>query len=57
MEQNNVTPLEDHPHCCNGHGWVALGEIIVDEESGEELERILIVPCQRCASLGSDDAA
>jgi hypothetical protein len=45
------TPLDeqDHPHACLG-GYVYLGYTAVDEETGEEVERIEALPCRRCAS-------
>jgi len=40
------------PHAClNGH--VYLGYTAVDEETGEELERLEALPCRRCAEAGS----
>jgi hypothetical protein len=39
---------QDHPHACMG-GLVYLGYTAVDEETGEELERIEALPCRRCA--------
>jgi hypothetical protein len=39
---------KDHPHACMG-GHVYLGYTAVDEESGEEVERVEALPCRRCA--------
>jgi hypothetical protein len=40
---------QDHPHACL-NGYVYLGYTAVDEETGEEVERIEALPCRRCAS-------
>jgi hypothetical protein len=40
---------QDHPHACL-HGRVYLGYTVLDEETGEEVERIEALPCRRCAS-------
>jgi hypothetical protein len=39
----------DHPHACMG-GYVFLGYIEVDGETGEEVERVEALPCRRCAN-------
>jgi hypothetical protein len=39
---------QDHPHACLS-GYVYLGYTAVDEETGEEVERIEALPCRRCA--------
>jgi hypothetical protein len=45
-------PHHDHqderPHACND-GWVTLGQIVVDEETGEETEEFALYLCRRCA--------
>jgi len=47
-------PAKDHDHqderpCgCNG-GWVTMGQIVVDEETGEEVEEFALYLCRRCA--------
>jgi hypothetical protein len=38
---------QDHPHACLG-GYVYLGYTALDEETGEEVERIEALPCRRC---------
>ena len=40
---------QDHPHACTG-GYVYLGYTALDEETGEEVERIEALPCRRCTS-------
>ena len=42
------TEDQDHPHACLD-GYVYLGYTAVDEESGEEVERVEALPCRRCA--------
>ena len=39
----------DHPHSCND-GWVTIGQLVVDEETGEEVEEFALYLCQRCAN-------
>jgi hypothetical protein len=39
---------QDHPHACL-NGYVYLGYTVVDEETGEEVERVEALPCRRCA--------
>ena len=54
-------PTEDHddtaeahysglarPHACND-GWVTIGQIVVDPETGEETEEFALYLCRRCA--------
>jgi hypothetical protein len=38
---------QDHPHVCND-GWVTIGQIVVDEETGEETEEFALYLCRRC---------
>ena len=42
------TEEQDHPHACL-NGYVYLGYSAVDEETGEEVERVEALPCRRCA--------
>jgi hypothetical protein len=39
---------QDYPHACL-NGYVYLGSSAVDEETGEEVERVEALPCRRCA--------
>jgi hypothetical protein len=43
------TEDQEHPHACND-GWVTLGQIVVDPETGEEVEEYALYLCRRCAS-------
>jgi hypothetical protein len=42
------TEEQDHPHACND-GWITLGQIVVDEETGEEVEEQALYLCRKCA--------
>ena len=39
---------QDHPHACLD-GYVYLGYTVVDEETGEAVDRVEALPCRRCA--------
>jgi hypothetical protein len=39
---------QDHPHACND-GWVTIGQISLDPETGEEVEEYALYLCRRCA--------
>jgi len=39
---------QDHPHVCND-GWVTLGQLVVDPETGEESEEYAQYLCRKCA--------
>jgi hypothetical protein len=45
-----AAPTEDqgHPHACNS-GWVTIGQMAVDEETGEEVEEFALYLCRYCA--------
>jgi hypothetical protein len=45
---------EAHPHACYD-GWIYLTYAAFDESVGEEVERIEIVRCRRCAISSEDD--
>jgi hypothetical protein len=38
----------DHPHACND-GWVTIGQLVVDKETGEETEEYALYLCRRCS--------
>ncbi len=39
---------EERPHACND-GWVTLGQIVIDPETGEETEAFALYLCRRCS--------
>ena len=39
--------LDERPHACND-GWVTIGQIAVDPETGEEVEEYALYLCRRC---------
>jgi hypothetical protein len=41
------TEEDTHPHACT-EGLVFLTYVVFDEEIGDEVERLEIVPCRRC---------
>jgi hypothetical protein len=41
------TEEQDHPHACLD-GYIYLGYTALDEETGEEVERVEALPCRRC---------
>jgi hypothetical protein len=43
-EQNQP---DEAPHVCND-GWVTIGHIVADPETGEEVEEYALYLCRRC---------
>jgi len=39
---------DERPHACND-GWVTIGQLVVDPETGEETEEHALYLCRRCA--------
>jgi len=39
---------DEHPHACN-NGWVTLGQLALDPETGEEILEEALYLCRRCA--------
>ncbi len=39
---------EDSPHACND-GWVTIGQMVLDEDTGEEVEEYALYLCRRCS--------
>jgi hypothetical protein len=37
----------ERPHACND-GWITLGQIVVDPETGEESEEYALYLCRKC---------
>jgi len=42
------TEEHDPPHACY-EGWVTIGQIVVDPETGEEREEYALYLCRKCA--------
>ena len=40
--------IEASPHACN-NGWVTIGQIALDPETGEEVEEFALYLCRSCA--------
>jgi hypothetical protein len=38
---------DERPHACND-GWVTIGQIVVDDETGEEVEEFAMYLCRKC---------
>lgn len=38
----------ERPHACND-GWVTIGQMVVDPDTGEETEEFALYLCRRCA--------
>jgi hypothetical protein len=45
---------EDHqderPHACL-NGWITLGQMVVDPDTGEETEEFALYLCRRCSDI------
>ena len=61
MDTTNSTAPEPHPsteseaapHACNG-GWLTLGQIVLDPETGEETEEYALYLCRRCSEAAEE---
>jgi hypothetical protein len=42
------TESEATHHACND-GWVTIGQLVVDPETGEEVEEYVLYLCRKCA--------
>src|SRR5215218_3333676 len=40
---------DERPHACND-GWVTIGQLVADPETGEETEEYALYLCRRCAN-------
>jgi len=52
QDQSTAHPAskeQDHPHACND-GWVSIGQMVTDPETGEETEEFALYLCRRCAN-------
>jgi hypothetical protein len=43
---------DERSHACND-GWLTMGQIVVDPETGEETEEFALYLCRRCAEASS----
>jgi len=39
---------DESPHACND-GWITIGQLGVDPETGEEIEEYALYLCRKCA--------
>jgi hypothetical protein len=39
---------DERPHVCND-GWVTIGQLVVDPDTGEETEEYALYLCSKCA--------
>jgi hypothetical protein len=39
---------DERPHVCID-GWVTIGQLVVDPETGEEIEEFALYLCRKCA--------
>ena len=46
---------DERPHACND-GWVTIGQIAIDPETGEETEEYALYLCRRCAERTRSEA-
>jgi hypothetical protein len=46
---------DEHPCACND-GWVTLGQLVVDPDTGEETEEFALYLCRRCTSEAASEA-
>jgi hypothetical protein len=44
----NYDHHDERPHVCND-GWVTIGQLVVDPETGEETEEFALYLCRECA--------
>ncbi len=48
-----AAPHDEAPHACND-GWVTVGQLVLDPETGEEVEEFARYLCQRCSDNAGD---
>ena len=42
----------ERPHACTD-GWVTIGQMVLDEDTGEEVEEYALYLCRRCSGAES----
>jgi hypothetical protein len=47
-EDQDHPDQDERPHACND-GWITIGQIVIDPETGEEREEFALYLCRRCA--------
>ena len=47
-EDHDHEDIEASPHACND-GWITLGQIVIDPETGQESEEFALYLCRKCA--------
>jgi hypothetical protein len=52
-EDQDQHDQDQAPHVCHS-GWVTLGQIAIDSETGEETEEYALYLCRRCAEEGEE---
>ncbi len=50
--RRRVATTQEHPHACD-NGWVTIGQLVDDPETGEEREEFALYLCRRCAEEAS----
>jgi hypothetical protein len=48
IEDHDHHDQDERPHACND-GWITIGQIVVDPETGDETEEYALYLCGRCA--------
>ena len=48
-EDRDLRHGRDERSCACNDGWITLGQIVVDPETGEETEEYALYLCRRCA--------
>jgi hypothetical protein len=47
-EDHDRHSQDERPHACI-NGWVTIGQLVLDPETGEETEEFALYLCRRCA--------
>jgi len=43
----------DQSPCACNNGWISIGQIVLEPETGEEVEEFALYLCQRCNEAGA----